>query len=208
MTVADNDRQSHLPLSPGTMSSILFAKHVSFEHSVSSPRPVITSRREKTTTTRPKFFSTQSSVSPLHAPSSARMCCLHVLLELGRGAASFLATESTGTVLIPRLMTRIADHVFTERDRVGTEDELLGAESNSVLPGALQDGADMRHVVRKSRVVNKTVVDNLGEIADLGEGGVRVRVELNAGRDESLRVSAKPVSAPRGDEGCEGLGVL
>ena len=93
------------------MSSILFAKHVSFEHSVSSPRPVITSRREKTTTTRPKFFSTQSTVSPLHhAPSSAGTCCLHVLSELGRGAASFLATESTGTVLIPRLMTRIAGH--------------------------------------------------------------------------------------------------
>ena len=47
LIVADNDRRSHLPLSPGTMSSILFAKHVSFEHSVSSPRPVITSRREK-----------------------------------------------------------------------------------------------------------------------------------------------------------------
>ena len=29
---------------------------------------------------------------------------------VGRGAASFLATESTGTVLIPRLMTRIAGH--------------------------------------------------------------------------------------------------
>ena len=92
------------------MSSLLFAKHVSFEHSVSSPRPVITSRREKTTTTRPKFFSTQWTVSPLHAPSSARACCLHVLSELGRGAASFLATESTGTVLMPRLMTRIAGH--------------------------------------------------------------------------------------------------
>ena len=88
-----------------------FRKHVSFEHSVSSPRPVITSRREKkTTTTRPKFFSTQSTVSPLHAPSAAGTCCLHVLSELGRGAASFLATESTGTVLIPRLMTRIAGH--------------------------------------------------------------------------------------------------
>ena len=69
LTVADNDRWSHLPLSPGTMSSILFAKHASFEHSVSSPRPVINSRREKKT--RPKFFSTKSTVSPLHAPSSA-----------------------------------------------------------------------------------------------------------------------------------------
>ena len=97
------------------MSSILFAKHVSFEHSVSSPRPVITSRREKKTTKRPKFFSTQSTVIPLHAPSSAGTCCLHVLSELGRGAASFLATESTGTVLIPRLMTRIAGHaIFLE----------------------------------------------------------------------------------------------
>ena len=36
-----------LPAAPGTMSSILFAKRVIFEHSVSSPRPVITSRREE-----------------------------------------------------------------------------------------------------------------------------------------------------------------
>ena len=52
LTVADNDRRSHLPLSPGTMSSILFAKHVSFEHSVSSPPPVITPRREKNNNTK------------------------------------------------------------------------------------------------------------------------------------------------------------
>ena len=84
----------------------------------------------------------------------------------------------------------------------------FGAESNSVLRVALQDGADMRHVIRKSRVVNKAVVDNLGEIADVGEGGVSATVELVAGRDESLRVSAKPVSAPWGHAGCEGLGVL
>ena len=61
-------------------------------------------KRKKTTTrTRPKFFSTQSTVSPLHAPSSAGTCCrrLHVLSELGRGAASFLATESTGPFLYP-----------------------------------------------------------------------------------------------------------
>ena len=47
LIAADTDRRSHSPLPPGTMSSILFAKHVSFEHSVSSPRPVITSRREE-----------------------------------------------------------------------------------------------------------------------------------------------------------------
>ena len=92
-----------------------FRKHVSFEHSVSSPRPVITSRRERKKTTTPKFFSTQSTVSPLHAPSSAGTCCLHVLSELGHGAASFLATESTGTVLVPRLMTCIAGHARSKR---------------------------------------------------------------------------------------------
>ena len=96
------------------MSSILFAKHVSFEHSISSPSPCHYFEKRKTTTTtattRPKFFSTQSTVSLLHAPSSAGTWCLHVLSELGRGAASFLATESTGTVLLPRLMTRIAGH--------------------------------------------------------------------------------------------------
>ena len=43
------------------MSSILFAKHLSFEHSVSSPRPVITSRREKKKN-KAKVFSTQWDV--------------------------------------------------------------------------------------------------------------------------------------------------
>ena len=73
LIAADTDRRSHSTLPPGTMSSILFAKHVSFEHSVSSPRPVITSRREKRTT-RQTFFSTQSTVivSPLHPAWSAR----------------------------------------------------------------------------------------------------------------------------------------
>ena len=47
LIAADTDRRSHSPLPPGIMSSILFAKRVSFEHSVSSPRPVITSRREE-----------------------------------------------------------------------------------------------------------------------------------------------------------------
>ena len=76
------------------------------------PSPCHYFEKRKKTTTRPKFFSTQSTVSPLHAPSSAGTCCLHVLSELGRGAESFLATESTSTVLIPRLMTRIAGHVL------------------------------------------------------------------------------------------------
>ena len=33
-------------------------------------------------------------------------------VDVGRGAVSFLATQSTGTVLIPRLLTRIEGHVW------------------------------------------------------------------------------------------------
>ena len=92
------------------MSSILFAKHVSFEHSVSSPRPVITSRKEEKNN-KAKVFQ-----HPIDSHSQSASSCLispHFAagaVGVGRGAASFLATESTGTVLIPRLMTRIAGH--------------------------------------------------------------------------------------------------
>ena len=94
------------------MSSILYAKHVSFEHSVSSPRSVITSRREEKNN-KAKVFQ-----HPIDSHSQSASSCLispHFAagaVGVGRGAASFLATESTGTVLIPRLMTRIAGHVF------------------------------------------------------------------------------------------------
>ena len=92
------------------MSSILLAKHVSFEHSVSSPRPVITSRREEKNN-KATFFQ-----HPIDSHSQSASSCLispHFAagaVGVGRGAASFLATESTGTALIPRLMTRIAGH--------------------------------------------------------------------------------------------------
>ena len=102
------------------MSSILFAKHVSFEHSVSSPRPVITSRREEKNN-KAKVFQ-----HPIDSHSQSASSCLispHFAagVGVGRGAASFLATESTGTVLIPRLMTRIAGHavvVYPPRERL------------------------------------------------------------------------------------------
>ena len=42
--------------------------------------------------------------------ASCSLISRHVLSELGHCAESFLATESTGTVLVPRLMTRIAGH--------------------------------------------------------------------------------------------------
>ena len=108
LIAADTDRRSYSPLPPGTMSSILFAKHVSFEHSVSSPRPVITSRREEKNNKAKVFqhpIDSQSASSCLISPHFAAGP-----VGVGRGAASFLATESTGTVLIPRLMTRIAGH--------------------------------------------------------------------------------------------------
>ena len=94
---------------PRAMSNILFAKHVSFEHSVSSPRSVITSRREEKK--KAKVFSTQSTViiSPLH-PSLISPHFAAGAVGGCRSAASFLATESTGTFLIPRLMTGIAGH--------------------------------------------------------------------------------------------------
>ena len=103
------------------MSSILFAKHVSFEHSVSSPRPVITSRREEKSN-KAKVFQ-----HPIDSHSQSASSCLispHFgagAVGVGRGAASFLslATESTGTVLIPRLMTRIAGHEQSRESNVG-----------------------------------------------------------------------------------------
>ena len=69
LTAADTNRRSHSPLLPGTMSSILFAKHVSFKQSVSSPR-----EEKKTSTTRQTLFSTQSTVivCPPHRAWSAR----------------------------------------------------------------------------------------------------------------------------------------
>ena len=98
-----------LTTAPGTMSSILFAKHVSSEHSVSSPRPVITSRREQNK--KAKVF--EHPIDSHSQTTSSRLISPHFAagaVGVGRGAASFLATESARTVLIPRLMTRIAGH--------------------------------------------------------------------------------------------------
>ena len=63
-------------------------------------------KRKKNNNNKAKVFQ-----HPIDSQSaSCSLISRHVLSELGRGAASFLATESTGTVLIPRLMTRIAGH--------------------------------------------------------------------------------------------------
>ena len=53
---ADTDRWSDCPIPPGTMSSILFAKHVSFEHSIGSYHPIIPSRKEEDIKNQTKVF--------------------------------------------------------------------------------------------------------------------------------------------------------
>ena len=88
-----------------------FEKHVCFEHSVSSSCPVITSRRKENNSManfvlHPIDSHSQSASSCLISPHFAAGA-----VGVGRDAASFLATESTGAVLITRLVTRIAGHV-------------------------------------------------------------------------------------------------
>ena len=89
-----------------------FAKHVCFEHSIGIPCPVISSRREGNINKQTKFknFLTldRRSVSPHH-----RTClCSGAPRPVGdlAGAATSLATESTGTVLTPSQMSEIAGH--------------------------------------------------------------------------------------------------
>ena len=77
LTAADIDRRSHCP---GTMSSILFAKHVSFEHSKSHSRSVITSRRPEDINNKTKvvqhLIDNQSTSSCLHDQCALRgRCC-------------------------------------------------------------------------------------------------------------------------------------
>ena len=75
--IVDLTHQSLLP--PGTMSSILFAKDVSFEHSVSSPRPVITSKGEQNNEAKvfqhPIDSHSQSASSCLNQPALRGRCC-------------------------------------------------------------------------------------------------------------------------------------
>ena len=111
-TMPDSGRhRSSIALPPETMSSTLFAKLVSFEHSI-IPNALWLLREEKKTWTGKKFFSAQSRISPLH-----RACMIMIsahfaagAVDVGRCAVSFLATdlESTGAVLTPTQMSRIA----------------------------------------------------------------------------------------------------
>ena len=88
-----------------------FAKHVSFEHSTGIPCPVISSRRDGNINKRTKLKSfltlDRRSVSP-HRPACVRAFRGQWAIWLAPRLS--LATESTGTVLIPSQMSEIADH--------------------------------------------------------------------------------------------------
>ena len=88
-----------------------FAKHVSFEHSTGIPCPVISSRREGNINKRTKLKSfltlDRRSVSP-HRPACVR--ALRGQWAIWLAPRLSLATESTGTVLIPSQMSEIAGH--------------------------------------------------------------------------------------------------
>ena len=88
-----------------------FAKHVSFEHSTGIPCPVNSSRRDGNINKRTKLKSflplDRRSVSP-HRPAGVR--ALRGQWAIWLAPRLSLATESTGTVLIPSQMSEIAGH--------------------------------------------------------------------------------------------------
>ena len=90
-----------------------FAKHVSFEHSTGIPCPVISSIREGNINKRTKLKSfltlDRRSVSP-HRPACLR--ALRGQWAIWLAPRLSLATESTGTVLIPSQMSEIAGHAL------------------------------------------------------------------------------------------------
>ena len=136
-----------LTTAPGTMSSILFAKHVSFEHSVSSPYPVFTSRREEKNNKANVFqhLIDSHSQSDSSCPISQHFAAGAV--GGGPAAASFLASESTGTVLIPRLMTRIAGHEKTCSCVGDLEDKTKTMRSRHGVqtPAKMGDSSKVKH---------------------------------------------------------------
>ena len=84
------------------MSSILFAKLVSFEHSVSSPRPVITSRRKKN---KAKVFQHQIDSQS----ASCSLISRHVLTARAVGA-------------LPRCREFLSNRKYRYRSYIQTDD--------------------------------------------------------------------------------------
>ena len=123
-TMTDSGQPSIVDLTAREPCRIFtFANHVTFEHSIGIPCPVLSSRREGNINvnkqTKLKSFLSRSSIS-----QSASTClCSGAPRPVGdlAGAATSLATESTGTVLTPSQMSEIAGHGDTER----TQDESI-----------------------------------------------------------------------------------
>ena len=93
-----------------------FAKHVSFEHSTGIPCPVNSSRRDGNINKRTKLKSflplDRRSVSTL-VRIDLHAACVRALRgqwAIWLAPRLSLATESTGTVLIPSQMSEIAGH--------------------------------------------------------------------------------------------------
>ena len=90
-----------------------FAKHLSFEHSMGSSRPMITSRREGNINKQTKLKITSHSIVdrsvrfslPVFGPSAAG-----AIIGSSGSAVTSLATESTGTVLTSGQTSEIAGH--------------------------------------------------------------------------------------------------
>ena len=108
---SQHDHRSHSQLPPGNISSILFAKHVSFEHSVSSPCPVSSPKREENinnTVADPGG----GAKGPCPPP------------PLFRRASFFSDAEQCVVMCAPCKMSDRACHMHARRLRVGLRDLL------------------------------------------------------------------------------------
>ena len=114
MTASDSGQlRSSISLLGNHADFFTFAKHVSFEHSTGIPCPVNSSRRDGNINKRTKLKSflplDRRSVSP-HRPACVR--ALRGQWAIWLAPRLSLATESTGTVLIPSQMSEIAGHEY------------------------------------------------------------------------------------------------
>ena len=120
-TATSSDLRSFLPKTVeiandhelGTMSSVLSQITSALNTKTISSHPVTTSRREEGINNQ-----TSTRVFQLPIDSRSASSCLispHFAasaVEVGCGAASFLTTERTGAVLMPRLMTPNGGHAY------------------------------------------------------------------------------------------------
>ena len=136
---ANFDRRSHCS---GPCRCFTFVKHVSFEHSMGSS--MITSRRHGNINKHAKLKIFSHSI--VHRSVHFALPVFggpRPVWSIGSGsAATSLATESTGTVLTPRQMSKIAGHVFLIRYSL---DQVI-----SPCPALLAAGYNSGHITVKT----------------------------------------------------------